>query len=216
MNDPHTDSMWVPRLGKHLLGRQYELYFCDCPPERPCPPPEVCRQYRDLYEAEAMVTTAPRWARLLFRHWWMSKAIRYLPDLSIPINFCRALSKHAKDWFRLVSFSEYQRRVSVCTRCVYYSKDYPGGRCAKCGCGIQGQVGDREIVNSSSPSWWQFRSRIKRRWGKVWGKAHWNSEDCPVCSHCEKTRGEGCGCNPYVSKWRRGLVLISVGSESPK
>ncbi len=145
--------------------------------------------------------------------------LRFYPPKSVRllITFSRALTRHAKDLFRLVPRAEYERRLRVCTgdpttgqpKCQHYLKDNPGGRCGKCGCGMRGQVGD---AGDTTPlPWYRLVARVRRRWGKVWGKAWWKSEDCPVCSRCggsKQGKKQRCTCPEFISKWRVGLTTI--------
>jgi hypothetical protein len=38
------------KAGVRLIGRPAELYLNDCPPERPCPPPDVIEHHQALYD----------------------------------------------------------------------------------------------------------------------------------------------------------------------
>lgn len=197
--------------GQHVHGRVYELVTCRCPPDRPCSPGD-CKPYQDLYALEANILSAR--GRRLVRKMKMT-LLRLGVMHSRPVVFARALVRHAKDWFRLVSRAEYERRVASCLDCGYYSKDYPGGRCAACGCGVQGQVGNKEA--GPEPPRWRVVRWLRWRWGRVWGKAWWRSEDCPVCSKCGKKKSgpESCSCSEFVSKWKGAVVSLTVIAKFP-
>lgn len=199
---------YCPRYNLDMPERLYQLCSGRCPPENPCTD-QMSLGYRIRLSVMARGDSLNDLRPRRNRSGWIRRVL----------TFMRALVYHATQGFRLVPISVFIQRTRVCTgdpagprqdglplqpKCPHYMKDYPGGRCGKCGCGIAGQVGTKP---EASLPWYRLVARIRRRWNKVWGKAWWKSEDCPVCSKCGQTRGiktkTRCECaGPFISKWR--------------
>ena len=151
------------RLGRHIRGRLWELWNCDCPPDNPCQEegPNGCAAYRQLWLGQA----PGRWLHFQFalRRWW---------------TFAKAVCRYVRHGLPIASPEDQARRWAICEGCAH--RDRERNTCRKCGCKLApGQLISKITwATEQCPLYLHHPDKVwgpakgEKAWRWVWRRVH--------------------------------------------